>query len=116
MAKKAEKNESLIGVLLWDLNFFFRLSNCKRGVRCFWDISSHRNCTHGYIIFRKLSNELSESLASLPGLKVLREVTRRPVPQGLASLFSEHQGDVASQCSAKGPISRLSKENKATEK
>lgn len=103
-----------------DLNFFCRLSNCKRAVRCFWDISSHKNCTPGYIIYRKLSNKLSKSLAPLPGLKVLLKVTQQPVPQGLESLFSEHQpavaGDVTSQCSAKSPISKLSEENKATEK
>lgn len=101
-----------------NLNFFFRLSNCKRGVRCFWDISSHRKCTPGHIIYRKLSSKLSKSLVPLPGLKVLHKWC--PVPQGLESLFSEHQsaavGDVASQCSAKGPASKLSEENKATEK
>lgn len=119
MAKKAGKTGSLIGILLW-FEILLQTLKLQRDARCFLDSSSHMNCTPGHIIYRKLSNKLSKSLVPLFGLKVLHKVTRQPVPQDLESLFSEHQsavaGDVASQCSAKGPISKVSGENKATEK
>lgn len=108
-----------MGVLLW---FEFLLQTLKLQKRCEmllgYFISQE---VHPFVHYlQQVSNKLSKSLVPLPGLKVLHKVTRRPAPQGLESLFSEHQsavvGDVASQCSAKGPVSKLSEENKATEK